>query len=90
MPWRSGASLARQNAKRIHVEVLPVEVDALFGEQPVDVVGQPLPGRRGRPGSAAALLPPSSHSGWFLASQVPGVTRSGSNQTISFMPFAWT
>ena len=74
--------------QRSDVEILAIEIDALLGQQVIDVVGQPLPRRRIAQSSAAA--PPSSHSGWFFASQEPPVTRSGSNQTINFMPLEWT
>ena len=32
--------------QRVDVEILPVEVDALFSEELVNMVGQPLPRRR--------------------------------------------
>ena len=35
------------------------------------------------------LSPPRIHCGWFFASQVSRVTRSGSNQRTNFMPFEW-
>ena len=88
IPWRSGASLPRQ-CQRVHVEVLPVEIDALLGEQLVTWSVSQSAGLGVAEVQQSAVLPPSIHSGWFWASQVPPATRSGSNQTMIFMPLAW-
>ena len=59
MPWRSGGIVAPPAVERIDVEVLTVEVDALLGEELVDVVDEPIPGL----GIAEVQEPPFARRG---------------------------
>ena len=69
--------------ERIHVEVLAIEIDALFAEHAIHVIGEPA---SSVVSPRFRSVPPRSHSGCFSASQVPWATRSGSNQTSVFTP----
>ena len=49
IPCRSVRVARPPVIQRIHIEVLPIQVDRLLREQAVDVVREPLPGLRGSP-----------------------------------------
>ncbi len=71
--------------QRIDVEILPVEIDALFAQDAADMLEQPVKSLRiAEIEQTGAGQQPF---GCCSASHEPAVTRSGSNQTSVFIPF---